>query len=78
MSDQWESFAAATLPPDAPPEQHREMRRAFYGGAWTVLMGVEIAAETRTDEEERAAVSLLELWKADCTEFARDVSEGRA
>lgn len=33
IREQWEAFRLLVMPADAPPDQIREMRRAFYVGA---------------------------------------------
>jgi hypothetical protein len=72
----WASFARAVLPADAPPDQHREMRRAFYAGAWWFLSGFASLGEPDVSEEE--GVRALEAAKAEIDAFYRDLRAGRA
>jgi len=37
VQSEWDSFKEKVIPKDAPPVQLKEMRNAFYGGAWSML-----------------------------------------
>lgn len=80
VADLWQSYAARVLPPDAPPVQRQETRRAFYAGAGAVLSGVLLGlvespgpAEADTEADTQAINELLEELDA----FARDVAAGK-
>ena len=49
--EMWQRFERM-LPPDAPDVQRREMRRAFYGGAYSVM--IEMLQIADYDEAEGA------------------------
>jgi hypothetical protein len=61
---------------DAGAEQIRELRRAFYAGAWEVLCA---AGEAPAEDGLvfRADAALLGAMTAECEEFAGLVVEGR-
>ena len=77
VEEQWAGYAAAVMPPGAPPVQRREMRRAFYAGVYSLLLlcrdvlGSPLVSEA---EGERA----LESQLAECEAFQREMLEGRA
>ena len=77
MAEQWDQFARAVLPKDAPRVQHQEMRRAFYAGAESILFRViqAFAPETEpTDADLQIMSDLDDELKA----FTKAVKEGRA
>ncbi len=76
VKEAWESFEAAVIPEDAPAVQRSEMRRAFYAGAWAMLMGCSSIGETSVTEEE--GVAMLESWKKECERFYLMMNMGRA
>jgi hypothetical protein len=61
----WEGYAKAVLPPEAPPVQAQECRRAFYAGAGAAL-------------EAAAARGYMRDLRAEALRFMVDVEEGRA
>lgn len=77
MAEQWDSFARAVLPKDAPAVQRQEMRRAFYAGAQGILHGViaALAAESEPTDEDLCVMANLEI---ELSEFAESVRKGRA
>ena len=36
LETEWDKYRRQVLPPDAPPIQIQECRRAFFGGAWAI------------------------------------------
>lgn len=72
----WESFAAAVLPPGAPDVQRREMRRAFFGGAWAMLCEVRRIGDDSVSEED--GVKALDDIAKECEGFRDAVVGGRA
>lgn len=75
VKEEWEAFATATLPADAPPVQVQEMRRAFYAGVWSFLQAQLRAGDDMTLRE---SLALLSATEAECRAFKGDVVEGRA
>jgi hypothetical protein len=77
VAEMWASFAKATMPELASNVQRREMRRAFYAGAYGMLMGAAFGpGEEDVSEEE--GVAMFEAWRKELEAFQRDVLEGRA
>lgn len=52
--EQWKSYERSVVPPDAPPVQREECRRAFYAGA-AATFGLVMAATDPENEDECAA-----------------------
>ena len=77
MAEQWDSFARAVLPRDAPAIQRQEMRRAFYAGAQGILHGV-IAAFAPESEPTDEDLRMMESLEIELSEFAEAVKKGRA
>lgn len=72
-----QEFERVVLPPSAGEVQRREMRRAFYSGAYAALLTcLEAAAESMDDDEQGEA--LIQALHDECRRFATDVAEGRA
>lgn len=52
LKREWGSFANSVIPRDAPLIQRREMRRAFYAGAQTMLtLCAALGTEEYSEEE---------------------------
>lgn len=66
----------AMLPPDAPEIQRREMRRAFYMGAAT-MMDVQFQIATEAISEDDAA-DVLDGLMYEIKEFFVQVNNGKA
>lgn len=77
MAEQWDQFSRSVLPPDAPQDQRREMRRAFYAGAQGVLFRVieKFAPESEPTEED---LQIMQDVHEELQEFAKLVAQGRA
>ncbi|MEP0872457.1 hypothetical protein NDA01_21815 [Trichocoleus desertorum AS-A10] len=65
VQSQWQSYERSIMPKDAPPIQRKEMRRAFYAGAFVML---NLAKEVG-DMSEEAGVEALEAYERECKEF---------
>jgi hypothetical protein len=75
--EMWASFSKAVFSCHTPTVQRREMRRAFYAGAYGMLMGAAFGpGEEDVSEEE--GVAMFEAWRRELEAFQRDVLEGRA
>lgn len=77
MAEQWDQFARAVLPVKTPPDQRREMRRAFYAGAQAILFRV-IAAFAPDTEPTTEDVQIMEDLNQELIDFSKDVEKGRA
>jgi hypothetical protein len=73
----YDAWAAEVMPADAPPEQVREMRRAFYSGVAIILVKMKEGIGS-PDMSEEAGVLCLELMHGECKDFFDAVMAGRA
>jgi hypothetical protein len=71
----WQEFARAVMPPHAPADQVREMRRAFFGGAWAMLTTVEQIGDEAVSEDQ--GVAILEALARECRAFKARVGVDR-
>lgn len=71
LATDWESFRNDVIPFDAPADQLREMRIAFYAGAWAVLCRLARLSEPGVTIE--AGIAGLELLRRECEAFQRAV-----
>lgn len=79
VRDGWQTYAEKILPANAPSVQKQETRRAFYAGAWELLMCMQHLGEP--DVSEDAGVEVLEATKREIETFVAKVGtsdEGRA
>jgi hypothetical protein len=77
VAEQWDSFARAVLPIGTPPDQRREMRRAFYAGCEGLLsLFVNSLSPDPSATEEDVAI-MYDVY-AELIEFAAMVKAGRA
>jgi hypothetical protein len=74
----WNEFAVLCIPVEAPAEQKREMRRAFYAGVECVLskLGSEVSEGDADDDPDD--MRMMEEITQEMREFAVDLQEGRA
>ena len=77
MAEQWSSFARALHLEQTPPDQQREMRRAFYAGAQAILFGV-IAAFAPESEPTPADLRIMDDLQRELSDFGEAVKAGRA
>lgn len=73
----WASFDRAVMPPGISDVQRREMRRAFYAGAASllrVLMDELDEGDELTDNDMTRMVAL----NGELQQFAEDLKQGRA
>jgi hypothetical protein len=71
---EWQSFAAAVMPPGVEPIQYNEMRRAFFGGAHAMLMVMgNIADQAETDA---AGADVIEEVNRELWAFSRGIITG--
>ena len=77
LLEEWNKFARALKLENASEVQRREMRRAFYAGAWAIMnrLSQDVSqGDEQTPEDDR----LLEDFQNECRKFNQDVMEGRA
>lgn len=67
----WESYRRVVIPPDAPPVQVIESRRAFYAGAQAFMT---ICAASPDNGEDQVVNGLC----AELKQFGDDVTAGKA
>jgi hypothetical protein len=77
MAEQWDQFARAVLPKEASLVQQREMRRAFYAGAESILFRV-IQSFAPESEPTDADLKIMEDLDQELKDFAKLVKAGRA
>ncbi len=72
----WKAFCRLAIPADAPPDQFREMRRAFMGGAAAMLA---LVTELGGDEvSEARVIEILEEMREELAEFGQRIGRGEA
>jgi hypothetical protein len=74
VEEMWDAFRKLVLHPESPPEQVREMRRAFFGGATAVTVAFSQARNVGLPAVHELA---NDLWD-DCIVFNRKVTAGEA
>ncbi|MBL1176934.1 hypothetical protein [Pantanalinema sp. GBBB05] len=75
----WTGFSRVVMPADAPPIQIKEMRMAFYAGAWAALqmtkdLGAVIESGAMTEMD---GVNVLEEIEQECKQFTERVGVDR-
>lgn len=78
LSKEWRDFERHCVHVGAPAVQLREMRRAFYAGATSVLHLMTRDLDEGTDEVTEEDVAVLDGLAAELKAFADDVKQGRA
>jgi hypothetical protein len=77
LAEQWQTFATDVIAKDAGQIQITEMRRAFYAGAYSLLMIMMIMMKSE-DADEDADAALVQGLLGECLAFAKAVEEGKA
>lgn len=67
IEKEWNDFAKAVLPKDVSSIQYKEMRRAFYAGAWVILQTCKRVADEEMPDE--AAVAIIDSMEKECVGF---------
>ncbi len=77
MAEQWDQFARSVLNASTSQDQRREMRRAFYAGAQSILFRV---IESFAPESEPTAddLQIMEDLHNELQEFGKLIQQGRA
>lgn len=71
IEKEWEGFAAMVFAgcDHVTDNQRREMKKAFFAGAWALFTALEEIGEPHVSEAEGEA--FLEARRAECLEFKR-------
>lgn len=62
----WESFRNDVIPYDAPEDQLREMKRAFFAGAHSMFHLIGYVSDTQTEDE---AMKMFDYFENEIMEF---------
>jgi hypothetical protein len=71
IQEHWDSFEKAVLPKDASPIQVQETRRAFYGGAQSMIFALMEMGDS--DVSEEAGANILEGYNQELSEFSKRI-----
>lgn len=74
----WGMFRLAVGLQDAPPDQIREMRRAFYAGAAAFWAEVNEMLDPSTDEPTDDDLQKMTLLHGELEQFAERIKRGEA
>jgi hypothetical protein len=75
IAEMWEGFLQHAMHPDSHPTQVREMRKAFFSGAYSVLQVCKFIGDTDgLPEEQSCAIIASMADEADA--FMRDMKAG--
>jgi hypothetical protein len=77
MQELWNQFRVLVIHKDAPDDQLREMRRAFYAGADAIFNKV-IFGLTPGEEPQPEDIQVLSDLKSELEDFATAVKRGAA
>jgi hypothetical protein len=76
VREEWDTYAKAVLPGNAMPVQATETRRAFYAGAYAMMIEWrEACTDERSDED---IIAYFKSRISECEKFYKDVSSGKA
>jgi len=78
VAEQWDSFSRAVLPPHVGYAQRRDMRRAFYAGAQSILYSMMTALSPKGDEPTEDDIALISNVTRELSDFAESVTKGAA
>jgi hypothetical protein len=77
MEECWNKFWREVRPANAPPDQAREMRRAFYAGGHAILFKVIFAFAPEAEPTEADMQIMADLHQ-ELLDFAKKVEKGEA
>jgi hypothetical protein len=77
IAGEWASLEATVFTDNVSPMQRREMRRAFYSGAASLMAMIMMGLDPG-DDATAADVSCLEGWREELERFSEDLQAGRA
>jgi hypothetical protein len=69
VSDAWDSYRESVMPANAGETQRSECQKAFYAGAWSILMTVQAIGEP--DVSEKDGMRILDGLIKECRAFAK-------
>ena len=72
IESQWENFRKRVIPSDAPVDQLKEMKVAFYAGVILVYHCVEVLGEAEISEY--TAVKVLESLRKEIEAYKKEMS----
>jgi hypothetical protein len=78
IAREWHKFVKAVEIDDAPPNQLKEMRRAFYAGCSVAMQVMIQGLDHTTDEPTEADLNYVRSVKNELEHFALSVMLGRA
>lgn len=78
MAEQWNEFSRNILPKNCSEIQRKEMKRAFYAGAQSILFRIIAAFATETEPTDADIQIMLIYIFQELQDFAKLVKEGRA
>ncbi len=67
----WGKFEAGCIPPEASEGQRREMKRAFYAGAWYLQLVIDRIGDDSVPEN--VGLHMLSMIRDELHEFAKAV-----
>jgi len=76
--EEWNAFATGVLPKNVSDVQRREMRRAFYAGAHSILYAIMRVLSPGSDDVTATDLEIMQSIEAEATAFAEDIKAGRA
>lgn len=76
LQAEWERLEREVMPVNAPEVQRKEMKRAFYMGAFSVLKLMDRMAEQ--DISEEAGSLMISGWHDEVQLFAAQIRSGQA
>lgn len=77
LDECWKKYELMAIPDDAGSVQRREMRRAFYAGAYSLISLMLDATDTAGDDEDRGA-EMIAAYEKECRDFAEAARTGKA
>ena len=77
VRDEWNEYRQKVLPPNAPPIQAQECRRAFYAGAEMLMLQI-LASLDPSPDAVASDMDYIAALHNELREFAGDVAAGRA
>lgn len=78
IQSKWAEFEKLMLPKGGnfSATQRREMKRAFYCGAQSVLVLMYDMSDGAVSEN--AGIHMIQQWHEECQQFAEDIARGKA
>jgi len=77
LEQQWRSFEIMTGVAATSPIQRKEMRRAFYAGASSIMDAIVTSLDPGTEPTD-ADMEYMDSLTKELSQFASDIAAGRA